>query len=112
MPDGKPLIVSDEEIVEMVFFPVINEACRILDEGIAAQASDLDVSSVLGFGFPAYRGGVVFWGDSKGAAYICEKLRRWSEAFGALYKPCPVLEEKAMKGISLESSTRNANSRL
>lgn len=48
-------MISDEELVERVFFPVINEACRILDEKIAVKADDLDISSVLGFGFPAYR---------------------------------------------------------
>ena len=47
--------MTDQEILEMIFFPIVNEACRVLDEGIANQASDLDVSSVLGMGFPSYR---------------------------------------------------------
>lgn len=111
MPNGKPLMVTDAEIVERVFFPVINEACRILDEKIAVQASDLDISSVLGFGFPSYRGGVVFWGDTIGAAYVCDKLRKWSETFGSIYKPCSFLEIRAAKGISLEASF-DAKSRL
>lgn len=112
MPDGKPIFVTDEEIVEIIFFPVINEACRVLEEGIAVRASDLDISSVLGFGFPAYRGGVVFWGDSKGAAYITEKLRRWAEDFGSFYKPCSFLEERAAKGISLEAPIQDVKARL
>ena len=47
--------LSDKDIVEMIFFPVVNEACRVLDEGIALKASDLDVASIMGMGFPSYR---------------------------------------------------------
>ncbi|MBA0777468.1 hypothetical protein Gotri_005483 [Gossypium trilobum] len=54
MPGGKPISVTDEEITEMVLFPTINEACRVLDEGVVARASDLDVASVLGMSFPSY----------------------------------------------------------
>ena len=59
---GKPIVVTDREILEMIFFPVVNETCRVLDEEIAIKASDLDVSSVLGMGFLAYKGGIVFFG--------------------------------------------------
>lgn len=47
--------LTDTDIVEMIFFPVVNEACRVLDEGIALKASDLDVASIMGMGFPSYR---------------------------------------------------------
>jgi enoyl-CoA hydratase/3-hydroxyacyl-CoA dehydrogenase len=47
--------LTDKELIEMVFFPVVNEACRVLDEGIALKASDLDVASIMGMGFPSYR---------------------------------------------------------
>lgn len=47
--------MSDQEIVEMVFFPVVNEACRVMDEGVVVRASDLDIASVLGMSFPSYR---------------------------------------------------------
>jgi len=47
--------LTDKDIVEMIFFPVVNEACRVLDEGIAVKASDLDIASIMGMGFPAYR---------------------------------------------------------
>jgi len=63
MLGGKPIIVTHREILGMIFFPVVNETCWVLDEGIAIKASDLDVSSVLGMGFPAYRGGIVFFGE-------------------------------------------------
>lgn len=47
--------LSDKDIVEMIFFPVVNEACRVLAEGIVVKASDLDIAVVMGMGFPAYR---------------------------------------------------------
>lgn len=51
----QPLALSDQEIIEMILFPVINESCRVLAERIVVQASDLDISTVLGMGFPPYR---------------------------------------------------------
>ncbi|KAL5572638.1 hypothetical protein UlMin_022235 [Ulmus minor] len=56
MPGRKPISVTDHDIVGMILFPVVNEACRVLDEGIVVRASDLDVASVLGMSFPSYRG--------------------------------------------------------
>lgn len=47
--------LSDQDKVEMMLFPVVNEACRLLEEGIVVKASDLDVAAVMGMGFPAYR---------------------------------------------------------
>lgn len=47
--------LSDKDIIEMIFFPVVNEACRVLAEGIAVKASDLDISAIMGMGFPPYR---------------------------------------------------------
>ncbi|MBA0764399.1 hypothetical protein Gotri_013755 [Gossypium trilobum] len=55
MPGGKPISVTDREVLEMILFPVVNEACRVLDEGVVVRASDLDVASVLGMSFPSYR---------------------------------------------------------
>ncbi|XWS69901.1 hypothetical protein CRYUN_Cryun03dG0003400 [Craigia yunnanensis] len=91
-----PISVTDKEILEMILFPVVNEACRVLDEGIMVRASDLDIASVLGMTFPSYRhlylhfedqftyaaqssstsdsdyllfgsDGIVFWADTVGA---------------------------------------------
>lgn len=47
--------LTDNDIVEIILLPVVNEACRVLDEGISLKASDLDVASVMGMGFPSYR---------------------------------------------------------
>ncbi|MFQ6658063.1 hypothetical protein Gotur_027490, partial [Gossypium turneri] len=101
MPGGKPISVTDREVLEMILFPVVNEACRVLDEGVVVRASDLDVASVLGMSFPSYRGGIVFWADMVGANHVYRSLKKWSEMYGSFYKPSKFLEERAMKGIPL-----------
>lgn len=98
-----PLEIDDEEIIERVFFGVVNEACRSLDEGIAIRASDVDVASVMGMGFPPYRGGLMKWADTLGAKHICDKLTAWSKAHGKVYEPCEYLKSRAASGASLSS---------
>ncbi|XP_010433148.1 PREDICTED: peroxisomal fatty acid beta-oxidation multifunctional protein AIM1 [Camelina sativa] len=111
MPGGKPISVSDKDIVEMILFPVVNEACRVLDEGVVIRASDLDIASVLGMSFPSYRGGIVFWADMVGPKYIYERLKRLSEMYGGFFKPSRYLEERAMKGMRL-SESQSSRSRM
>ncbi|XP_011621903.1 peroxisomal fatty acid beta-oxidation multifunctional protein MFP2 [Amborella trichopoda] len=110
--DPKLMKLSDKDIIEMVFFPVVNEACRVLAEGIAVKASDLDIASVMGMGFPPYRGGVVFWADSFGAKYICSRLAEWSRTYGGFFKPCAYLEERAAGGLSLSAPLQQARPRM
>ena len=55
LPCLQPVTLSDQDILEMVFFPVVNEACRVMDENVVIRAADLDIASVLGMGFPKYR---------------------------------------------------------
>lgn len=52
---GQPIKLSPEEIIQFIFFPVVNEGCRVIDEGIVDKPSDLDVATVMSMGFPAYR---------------------------------------------------------
>ncbi|XP_068647355.1 peroxisomal fatty acid beta-oxidation multifunctional protein-like [Aristolochia californica] len=111
MPGGKPITVSDQEILEMVLFPVVNEACRVLDEEIVVRASDLDIASVLGMSFPSYRGGLVFWGDSIGASHIYTCLKKWADLYGSFYRPSKYLEERAKKGLPLSATTTSQGSR-
>ncbi|CAK9203542.1 unnamed protein product [Sphagnum troendelagicum] len=92
IPDGKAITLTDEEIVEMIFYPVVNEASRALEENVVVRSSDLDIASVLGMGFPAYRGGVVFWGDSVGLEHIYSKLNQWSSQYGPFFKPSGPLQ--------------------
>ncbi|XP_078438762.1 enoyl-CoA hydratase/isomerase family [Wolffia australiana] len=101
MPGGKPISITDQDILEMIFFPVVNEACRVMDEGMVVRASDLDIASVLGMGFPKYRGGLVFWADSVGSEYIYSRLCKWAEIYGNLFQPSQYLKERASKGMPL-----------
>lgn len=110
--DPKLTKLSDEEIVEMVFFPVVNETCRVYSEGIAVKAADLDIAGVMGMGFPPYRGGVMFWADSIGSKYIYSKLEKWSNLYGEFFKPCAYLAERAAKGAPLSTPLEQGLSRL
>ncbi|XP_022847317.1 peroxisomal fatty acid beta-oxidation multifunctional protein MFP2-like [Olea europaea var. sylvestris] len=86
----------------MILFPALNEAFRIISEGIAFGTSDLDVASVKGMGFPAYRGGIIFWSNSLGFTYIYSRLDKWSKDYGDFFKPCAYLLERASDGTLLD----------
>ncbi|XP_020583518.1 glyoxysomal fatty acid beta-oxidation multifunctional protein MFP-a [Phalaenopsis equestris] len=111
-PDPELLKVSDKDIVEMVFLPVVNEACRVLDEGIAVKASDLDIASIMGMGFPPYRGGIIFWAESLGVSYIHKRLEEWTKKYGNFFKPCAYLTERAANGRPLSASAERGKARL
>ncbi|MCE5165728.1 hypothetical protein HAX54_011914 [Datura stramonium] len=110
--DPKLAKLLDKDIVEMISFPLVNEACRLLAEGIAVKAADLDIASVMGMGFPPYRGGIIYWADTLGSTYICSKLDEWARMYGNFFKPCDYLAEKAARGFPLSGTTDPAKSRL
>ena len=70
----KRRIVSDDEILERMMYPMINEGARILEENIAARPSDIDVIWLYGYGWPIYRGGPMFWADTVGLKHIADRL--------------------------------------
>jgi 3-hydroxyacyl-CoA dehydrogenase len=78
--------VSDLEIVERCIYALINEGARVLDDGIALRAVDIDMIYLTGYGFPAYRGGPMFYADTVGLTKICDRIRE----FGGT--PAPLLE--------------------
>ncbi|KAG2727043.1 hypothetical protein I3843_01G138100 [Carya illinoinensis] len=110
--DPKLVKLPAKDIVEMIFLPVVNEACRVLAEGIAVKAADLDIAAVMGMGFPPYRGGIMFWADSLGSKYIYSRLEEWSKMYGEFFKPCAYLAERAAKGAPLSAPAEQAKSRL
>ena len=73
--DNKGPLPADE-IVARLLYPVVNEAAKVLEEGIAMRASDIDVAAILGYGWPVYRGGPMFWADTVGLAKIVDSLKR------------------------------------
>ncbi|KAL9400822.1 hypothetical protein Peur_004671 [Populus x canadensis] len=110
--DPKLAKLPEKDILEMIFFPVVNEACRVFAEGIAVKAADLDIASLMGMGFPPYRGGIMFWADSFGSKYIYSRLEEWSKTYGEFFEPCAFLAERGAKGAPLSSPVEQAKSRL
>ena len=89
---------TDEEILRRLLFASVNEACKILEEGKALRASDIDVMWLHGFGFPRYRGGLMFWADGIGAREIYNQIAAWHQRYGARWRPSELLRELAERG--------------
>jgi len=91
--------ISDEEILERCILPMINEGAKILDEGIAIRASDIDVVYVYGYGWPVYRGGPMHYANSLGLDKVVEKLRAYQRNTGSdFWQPSQYLVDLAEKG--------------
>jgi 3-hydroxyacyl-CoA dehydrogenase len=91
--------ISDEEILERTMYSMVNEAAKILEEGVAARPHDIDIVWIYGYGFPVYRGGPMFWADEVGLPKILEAVLRYRETVGAEYwQPAPRLERLAREG--------------
>jgi 3-hydroxyacyl-CoA dehydrogenase len=76
---------SDQEILDRALYPLINEGFRILEEGVAQRASDIDVVWCAGYGFPRYRGGPLFYAEEVGLARVLEGIERYRARFGAMH---------------------------
>jgi len=89
---------TDEEILRRLLFSSVNEACKILEEGKALRASDVDVMWLHGFGFPRYRGGLFFWADQIGVKEVCRQIEEWHQRYGTRWKPAKLLLQLAEQG--------------
>jgi 3-hydroxyacyl-CoA dehydrogenase len=87
--------ISDEVIVKRLIYPLINEGAKILKEGIALRSSDIDIIYIYGYGFPAFRGGPMFYADTVGLQSIYDDIVAFEKADGTFWKPAPLLEELA-----------------
>ncbi|MBI2969153.1 MAG: enoyl-CoA hydratase/isomerase family protein [Gammaproteobacteria bacterium] len=91
--------IGDEEIIERLFYSMINEGALILEEGIARRAGDIDVIYANGYGFPRYRGGPMFFADTVGLKQVYDAIGRYRERYGDRYwTPAPLLERCAKEG--------------
>jgi len=91
--------ISDQEILERCILPMINEGAKILEEGIAIRASDIDVVYVYGYGWPVYRGGPMHYANSLGLDKVVEKLRAYQQSTGSeFWQPSQYLVDLAEKG--------------
>jgi 3-hydroxyacyl-CoA dehydrogenase len=92
-----------KDIVERLLFPMVNEGARILDEGIARNAGDIDVIWVFGYGFPAWRGGPMHYANTVGLAHVCDRLRKFEALTGdRQHEPAPLLTKLAADGKGFE----------
>lgn len=111
---GKPPELTDAEIVELIFFPVVNEGCRVIAEGIVDKPADLDIATVYAMGFPPFRGGLIFWADLVGAATVCARLDALAAQFapvgaGGFFEPCEYLRAAARSGRKLGAGVAPAS---
>ena len=90
--------IPDDEILERLLHPLVNEGARIVDEGIALRAADVDVVYVHGYGFPAYQGGPMYWAEQSGLSRVVETMRRLAPTHGARWRPAALLERLAAAG--------------
>jgi 3-hydroxyacyl-CoA dehydrogenase len=90
--------ISDEEIVERTLYTMVNEGAKILEEGMAQRASDIDVVWVYGYGWPVYRGGPMFWADTEGLDKIVTGLKNQEARMGSDFSFSQLLLDKAAKG--------------
>ncbi len=95
-----PRKISDDEVVERCIFALVNEGARILEEGIAARASDIDIVYLNGYGFPLHRGGPMLYADTVGLPNVVRTLRRFAAEPGAdaSWQPAPLLVQLAQAG--------------
>ena len=90
--------ITDQEIVERTLYTMVDEGAKILEEGMAQRASDIDVVWVYGYGWPVYRGGPMFWADTEGLPKIVEGLKRQQDRLGDEFSLSELLVKKAEAG--------------
>ncbi len=90
--------ISDEEILERCLYPMVNEGAKILEEGKAQRASDIDIVWINGYGWPVYRGGPMFWADTIGLDKVLAAMKTFQAKMGEDFKPAALLEKLAAEG--------------
>ena len=90
--------IPDQEILDRLLHPLVNEGAKIVAEGIALRASDIDVVYVNGYGFPAWRGGPMYWAEQAGFGRVVATMQRLAPTHGARWRPAPLLERLAASG--------------
>ena len=96
--------ISDEEIVERLVFSLVNEGAKILEEGIASKASDIDMVYLTGYGFPLWRGGPMLYADTVGLYNVERAMRKYAaQPNGDAWKPAKLVTELASQGKGFTS---------
>jgi 3-hydroxyacyl-CoA dehydrogenase len=90
--------IADDEIIARITTALANEGARVLEDGFAIRASDIDVIYCNGFGFPRHRGGPMFYADTVGLATVLARVRAYRQQFGDYWQPAPLLERLVAEG--------------
>jgi 3-hydroxyacyl-CoA dehydrogenase len=99
-----PHSFTDDEILRRLLFSSVNEACKIIEEGYAYRGVDVDVMWLHGFGFPRYRGGLLFWADGIGARAVYDQIASWHQRYGERWAPSKLLRDIAEDGGKLREA--------
>jgi 3-hydroxyacyl-CoA dehydrogenase len=95
--------INDEEIVHRLVYSLVNEAAKILEEGIASKASDIDMVYLTGYGFPLFRGGPMCYADQQGLFNVVQTMKRFAANpldDASFWQPAPLLAKLAAEGKS------------
>lgn len=95
--------ISDEEVIARIMTALANEGARVLEDGFAIRASDIDVVYVHGFGYPRHRGGPMFYADTVGLPTVLARVKQYRQHFGDYWQPSPLLEKLAAEGRGFHS---------
>jgi 3-hydroxyacyl-CoA dehydrogenase len=90
--------ISTEEIADRCILALVNEGARILQEGYALRASDIDIIYINGYGFPAYRGGPMWYADTLGLKTVYQRILQFHNLHGETWEPAPLLKQLAEQG--------------
>jgi 3-hydroxyacyl-CoA dehydrogenase len=101
-----PRKIGEQEIVERLVYALVNEGARILQDGIAGKASDIDVVYLTGYGFPFWRGGPMLYADQAGLFNVAEAMKRFARNphdDAAFWQPAPLIKKLVAEGKSFNS---------
>ena len=101
----EPYQADADEILARQIYPIINEGAKVLDEGIALRASDIDMACIKGYNWPIYRGGPMFWADTIGLDKVVAKLKEFEAQYGDEFTPSPLLVKLAKDGGRISDVT-------
>jgi len=90
--------ISAGEITDRCLYALVNEGARILEEGYALRASDIDIIYLNGYGFPAHRGGPMWYADTVGLKQVCDRVFEFHRQHGEIWRPAPLLKRLADEG--------------
>ena len=96
-------VVSDDEIIARIMTALANEGAKVVEEGFAIRAGDIDVVYVNGFGFPRHRGGPMFYADTVGLPSVLARINEYRAQFGDYWQPSPLLQKLASEGRGFHS---------